>query len=435
MSRIIFVALFSYMALVFGIGVFLRDMVDIWIQLSIYIIPLLSLICGHRIFNSKVFLRLMNRKVAKRSMVSFFIPKSDPDVISPAPAASHHESWLTNIAVKALVFPLLLEIIQWSVFLWFYIHSGGVSFIGNDVHVLEDSTWVLIYCIYWVVALYVVGFVAFQFVFVSRLIIKDTVSLMSLFGISPFLNVVPVYEYGVNRKNPVLDFLKFLVNFVTFDLLETFSDQVITSKFAMLFRSRTKSTNTERKNPVNNCAQNSENDTDNLKIHCDDEEDDITPYEATEVFAGFIFEIEEMTSSFTPFTVSVTFFGVANLITHVCLFATKDGEHIRFWTLCRTFIWLFVSLRMLLCVSQISSVLSKVVAHFKYILAAGKLNRNYSLQEWHEFLALIESFQLGKKSFGFPLTLRQVASIATFLNMSFLIALSVIKPSQRFKDH
>jgi hypothetical protein len=51
-------------------------------------------------------------------------------------------------------------------------------------------------------------------------------------------------------------------------------------------------------------------------------------------------------------------------------------------------------------------------------------------EEWDDFFKLAETFQLGTKTHGFPLTLKLVASIIGVLNFTFLIVLSLISKTK-----
>ena len=153
----------------------------------------------------------------------------------------------------------------------------------------------------------------------------------------------------------------------------------------------------------------------------------LTPTEACEVFSVFIAEAEALTSLFIPFNIVLAFFGVADLFTHVGLFVKmRKNTSISYWTLFRTLLFLLVALRMMVSVQRTSAVLSKLLPHINLIKTAGKLRCNYSVRpNWSDFTELVASYNLNRRTFGFPMTIRQIASFVTVINMAFLIIFSV----------
>lgn len=448
-SKFLFFLMFLLLCGVFYLGVFCRgDTVERWLQLSLYIVPLLAFPCGARIFFSTAYYRLLCRNITDTFMVRFFVTSRNPNTIKETRPPAHNRKWLREIAIKSLIFPLSLELIQWCGFVVFTnVYSNSTTnFIGRlddePFHELDYRIWDTCYYVYWIVTVYLVGFVSFQFVFVSRLIVKDTVSFMSLFGNSSMLKFQPVYSRA--DGNLCFRFLQSVANFFTMDLISSITDQYVYTNCAYVSKdtkNRTKS-NSHLKivpsrvlsspvgQPYGPPRENTPDSPDIVKS--DANGGHISPGDACEVFSSFITEIEDLTSCFTPFTIVVSFFGVANLVTHVSLFVKQDVAHISYWTLFRTILFLLVALRMLLCVQQVSTILGKLPPHVRFVKTSGRLGfENATCPSWVDFIDLLDSFNLGKRSFGFPLTLRQVASIATFLNMTFVIVLSVFKTEKR----
>ena len=100
-----------------------------WVQLSLYIIPLLCFPIGAYIFSSGAYHRMLQHRVTDNIQVRFFI--SDSFVEGEARAAAHNRQWLRVIAVKSLVSPLVLEVIQWSGFFCFYCFVGHREALGE----------------------------------------------------------------------------------------------------------------------------------------------------------------------------------------------------------------------------------------------------------------------------------------------------------------
>lgn len=102
---------------------------------------------------------------------------------------------------------------------------------------------------------------------------------------------------------------------------------------------------------------------------------------------------------------------MANLVTHVGAIVSlvEDFKSSHWWTFVRTCIWLLLSLRLLWSAAAITKALSHVSQHLNYLWSVGQLQGNS--EEWQRFFKLVETFQLGTKTYGFPLTLKQAASI------------------------
>ena len=64
----VFIVLLLGMHFVAVIGVFVRSTIDVWIQFSLYIVPLLALVNGFRIYRSTAFSLLLKRPFDQRSV-------------------------------------------------------------------------------------------------------------------------------------------------------------------------------------------------------------------------------------------------------------------------------------------------------------------------------------------------------------------------------
>lgn len=66
LGGVIFVSLLVGMTFVAIIGVFVRTTIDTWIQFSLYIVPLIALIAGIRVYTSPAFNKLLKRRFVKK---------------------------------------------------------------------------------------------------------------------------------------------------------------------------------------------------------------------------------------------------------------------------------------------------------------------------------------------------------------------------------
>ncbi len=153
----------------------------------------------------------------------------------------------------------------------------------------------------------------------------------------------------------------------------------------------------------------------------------ITLREASQLLVQLMSNLETNCSLFRPFLVLLTFFSVTNLVTHVVAMAVlkiNNFTALHWWTLVCTLFWFLLAIRLLWTVSTITNALSRIIPHIYYLRSVGQLKG--SKQEWDDFFQLAETFQFGSRTYGFPLTLNQVASIVAVVNFSFLIMLSLI---------
>jgi len=373
---------------------------------------------------------MLQRNITDSVSVRFYVNNSPLDGDTHAPG--HHRKWLNEIALKSILYPFILEILQWGGYVSFHIinNEGFVdeSVIGNDNSFLSKFRylWQVFYTVNWCITIYIVGFLSYQFVFVARLIVKDTVHLMSLFGRTSYLQVYPVYDFTTENRFLVRFFLG-LANFVTMDLFNSYLDERIYSQCAEITRGDTPS-------PLPTLPYRSLHSPFQAAVEEDRERDPeaqeqckMTPTEACELFSTFIAEVEALTTVFVPLNICLAFFSVANFITHIAFYAKSAGYKLSGWTLFRTGLFLAIAFRMMLCVQSIASVLGKLPPHINLIKTAGKLKtKEGERPDWSDFTRLLASYNLGKTSFGFPMTIRQIASFVTVMYMAFLIVFSVI---------
>lgn len=204
LGGVIFTFLLVGMTFVAIIGVFVRTTIDTWIQFSLYIVPLIALISGFWVYTSSAFNKLLKRRLSRKSMLEGFA-ESDQGI-------PWHEtqraSWLRKAAFKNCLYPFILEIYQWTAYVIFHTVFEGDKFAGSwteshiEVIEIDNKTWLVLYCFFWVMAMYITGFVAYSFILISRLTVRDVISFMCMFGDSPFLLYRPSEE-----RNPILESL------------------------------------------------------------------------------------------------------------------------------------------------------------------------------------------------------------------------------------
>lgn len=112
----IFVSLLGGMTFVAVIGVFVRTTIDTWIQFSLYIVPLIALVAGFRVYTSSAFYKLLQRKLSGKSMVNGFL-ESDEHIPWHE---TKRKSWLRKAALKNCIYPFVLEIYQWTAYIIFH---------------------------------------------------------------------------------------------------------------------------------------------------------------------------------------------------------------------------------------------------------------------------------------------------------------------------
>ena len=444
LGGLLFVSLLGGMTFVAVIGVFVRTTIDTWIQFSLYIVPLIALVAGFRVYTSSAFYKLLQRKLCGKSMVNGFV-ESDQNIPWHE---TKRKSWLRKAALKNCLYPFVLEIYQWTSYIIFHTVFQGDKFAGSwtashiEKFELDSTTWLGLYGFFWVMAMYLTGFVAYTFILISRLTVRDVVCFMCMFGDSPFLMHRPSGEQNPVLKNlsPLRRVINGIFGFLFMDFLQTGKDIVLVYEKDTPVLDEVGVTSgqsipeEERWNPQESQV------FDDFSASIDvtrptqgrlsvPKRPQITPVDASKYLSSVIGSAEALAGLFQPFIVLITFFSVANFVTHVgaivSLIANFKSSH--WWTFVRTCIWLLLSLRLLWSAAGITKALAHVSQHLNYLWSVGQLHGN--TEEWQRFFKLVESFHLGTKTYGFPLTLKQAASIATFINFALIIVLSIMRPS------
>jgi len=440
-AAVVFTLLLSSLTFIAVLGVFVRTTIDVWIQFSLYIVPLLSLICGFTIYRSEGFNTLLERKLGKWY---------GPFAIA-LPDAEIHESnrgpWLRRSAIKNCLYPVVFELYQWVAYLLFHDVLKSTSFAGawKEHRILinvDDTTWTILYVYFWSVGVYLTGFVSYSFILFARLTIRDAISFMCRFGESPFLPYKPTHNKVqaialFEGTNCFKRWLLRVAGFLTLDLLDTGKDIVLFYEH-------------EQKHETNYGQQVvQQNLPDPISLSIDENSFEesidvrprssslsipstsrITPNDACKCLTKFISNLDSLASAFQPFIILLAFFSVANFITHIVAIVIKiDGfELTHWWTFARTLLWMLLAIRLLWSCATITHMLSRIPMHIEYLSTIGALTG--SEKEWEPFFRLMHAFQLGTRTYGFPLTIKQVASCATFLNFAFLIVLSIMHPKK-----
>ena len=449
LGGVIFILLLVGMTFVAILGVFVRTTIDTWIQFSLCIVPLIALVSGFYVYTSSAFNKLLKRRLSRKSLVEGFL-ESDQGIPWHE---SQRASWLRKAAIKNCFYPFSLEIYQWTAYVIFLTVFKSDSFAGSlsDTKVIEmgSRTWLPLYCSFWTMAMYITGFVAYSFILISRLTVRDVISFMCMFGDSPFLLYRPSEERNpvLESLNPVKRVSNAIAGFLFMDLCQTGKDIVLVYEKDVPALSRLHG------NPGGNSPHSDQNSVDGDKywdcgesIFCSaidvsgptvgrigvPRRPQVNPADACKYLSNIVGSIERLASLFQPFIVLLAFFSVANLVTHVGAIVSlvKDFKSSHWWTFVRTCIWLLLSLRLLWSAAAITKALSHVSQHLNYLWSVGQLQGNS--EEWQRFFKLVETFQLGTKTYGFPLTLKQAASIATFINFALIIVLSIMRPSVHF---
>ena len=460
LGGVIFTVLLAGMTFVAILGVFDRPTIDTWIQFAIYVVPLIALVSGFHVYTSSAFSKLLKRRLSRRSLLDGFV-ESDREL-------PWHESqrptWLRNAAIKNCLYPLALELYQWTAYVAFRLVSKGDGFAGtlsekkSTVLKIDPVLWLVFYCLFWVMAMYITGFVAYSFILISRLTVRDVISFMCMFGDSPFLFYRPTIGGSTVLKSSVIRPWRAAVTAVTAVSGFLFMDLFRTKRDIVLFyESDTASSLQESHATPSPHGTPSPPGQGDLSLDADfwdplitasvdlsgpsvgtlgvPERPKLKASEACMYLSKIIRNIELLARLFQPFITLLAVFSIANVITHIGTFLSvprtfKNITSSHWWTFVRTCIWLLLSIRLLWSAAAITKALSHVSQHVKYLWATGKLQGEE--KEWQKFFELVETFQLDSKTYGFPLTMRQVASIFTFINFALIITLSVLKPSVHF---
>ena len=439
LANVYFCFMFLFMVGVACVAVFVRSSIDLWIQFSLYIVPVITVICGRRFFNSVAFRELLYRLIGSRAMLSSSIPNNiftHSSHLSEVSIAStiQKRDWLRRMALKCCLYPLFIELIQWTSYAAFQFTTKQSSFAGNVAvsQAISNACWKVLYAIFWSLGVYQVGLLTYQFILVSSIIQRDAISLMGLYGDSPFLWVRKSHlDKGLTNRPSCLQ--RMLHKMLGIVFMDVFSNQQDMTNFAAQYvdavqdKKRSNSHTIparcyERISPLEGRH------SDTLEVDSSSnslEGEGITADEASRILAHFITDIREITSPFVPFTTALLFFSLTNLITHLCIFAIGDIETRHWWTFVRTIIWLLLTIRIIISVARVTLTLGQIPPHVKYLIATGKLQGEDA--KWENFLRLTEHFKLHEQSFGFPLTLKQVGIMTAFLKMTFLVILSIMK--------
>lgn len=455
-STIYFVVMFVYMVGVACVAVFVRTSIDLWIQFSLYIVPVITIMCGRRFFNSVAFRELLYRLVQSRAMLSSSIPDlrftNSSEFCEIRSSGVRKRNWLRSMALKCCLYPLFIEVIQWSAYGLFKYVTNKNNFAGNEkiTAKISPTCWIVLYSIFWSLGVYQVGLLTFQFILVSNIVRRDALSLMELYGDSPFLWIRKSHldEGFVNKPSCWRRMIRGALGVVLMDALNdpidltnfvgNYAETVTRSEAMFHTSSRIPARCFERLTPLQESLRRKASIHDQHEARGTpfkegqshqgnqaDETSQITPEKASVILAHFVTDIQEIMSSFVPFTTAMLFFSLTNLITHACIFALNRTETRHWWTLARTMIWLLLTVRIIMSVYKVTKTLSQIAPHVKYLRASGLLYGEDI--KWERFMALTEHFKLNERSFGFPLTLKQLGIMTAFLKMTFLVILSLMK--------
>lgn len=439
LATLIFVFFLLGLSFIAVLGVFVRTTIDTWIQFSLYIVPLISLVCGFHIYRCEGFNTLLERRLGRRSPIGVFaVPEKEGQIL-------WHESnrgpWLRRSAIKNCIYPLAVEFYQWLAYMFFHLfYSSGDRFAGSwkenkRLLDIDETTWTILYVFFWVSGVYMVGFVSYSFILIARLTVRDAISFMCRFGDGPFLPHRPTIRriaLAITESNSSLRRItRYIFGFLFLDMLDTGKDIVLIY---------------EHDNEIESGRSGEE--PFNLSGGADSDLDEsvstrprsssisvphapkITPSEACKCLTNLIANLETLANAFQPFIILLSFFAVANFATHIVaiVIKIKGFQDTHWWTFARTLLWLLLSIRLLWSVATITRMLAYIPRHVNYLHSIGALQGGQ--KEWDGFFNLMDSFHLRTKTYGFPLTLQQVAYCATFLNFVFLIVLSIMHPKK-----
>ena len=476
LEKAFFILLFVGLTFIAILAVFARSGIDTWIQFSLYIVPLFSMICGHLIFSSSAFKEILSNPIgwgdssAKKTELEGAF---NNDIFY----------FFRQRSLKMCFYPVSLVLYQWTVYLIFFYDNGSSEFSG-PLNISEHSsyitrsldldlnkeTWLPLYYIFWSIAMYVSGFIGCCFILVVDIHKLDIKSFLFKIGGGPLVQKRKRSNYHGNVysktritnhgryqavdtrvKIPVglcLKALSLVTGFLTLGLVELASDPSWEAEqmpgVAGHERSQSDVGNQNYAGDRNDVGEVSDSGITNglcssLVLENENENEPssnnergrplntLTPREASELLIELMSSLETNCSLFKPFLVLLTFFSVTNLITHVVAMAVVNISgftELHWWTLARTLFWFVLAIRLLWTVATITKALSRVIPHIYYLRSVGQLTG--AKEEWDNFFQLAETFQFGSRTYGFPLTLNQVASIVALVNFSFLIALSLI---------
>ena len=453
-EKIVFLLVFLGLLFISVFAVFSAWGVDTWIKFSLYIVPLFSMICGHLIFKSHSFKEILSRRIEQNDTSA-----NDADY-----ETSEHDrrysntfdnlsSFLRKRSLRTCFYPISLLLYQWTLFLIFFYDKGISEYVGSlnisddpshltrGLHfVIEQNVWWPFYYIFWTTAMYITGFVACCFILVVDIQKIDIKSFMRKIGNGPLIQNCR-YLYNARVTTPVgfcFSALSLITGFFTFGLVELASRPHWEAR---------------QLSPISGYEdiQNLEGDV--FDSECSSEltssagietgkgssssgkrggpPKSITPREASKLLVHLKSSLERNGALFKPFLVLLTFFPVTNLVTlfAAMAFLKETGfTDLHWWTLVRTLILFLLAIRLLWSAASITNTLSRIIPHIYYLRSVGELTG--TKEEWDDFFKLAETFQLGTKTHGFPLTLKEVASLIGVLNFTFLIVLSLISKTK-----
>lgn len=447
MEKIFFTLLFLVLAFIATIAVFARNGIDTWIQFSLYVVPLFSMLYGHLIFKSRTFRALLQRNLHGN------LPRereNEPKAMTTCYPSRKLYRFLRKQSLKTCFYPLCLVLYQWATYLIFFYVSGNNSFSGESITPkfrLDKDTWFPIYCTFWTVGMYVTGFIGCSFIAVVEILKLDVKHFLHQLGNSPFTQrdntvhkskrafskpevYVRLFEEGAEKISSTVKLpyrlLSIIVGFLTLGVIELIPEPLFVDTPSPLLYE-----NTGEYTPGN---EDRVSDSGITEERCDGEvpRRQMSPKEASENLTCLLANIETNSSLFQPFLVLLTFFSITNLVTHVVAIVSIQivgFTALHWWTLARTFFWLILAMRLLWTAAIITKYLARVMPHIYYLRSVGELpGRN---EEWENFIQLAKTFKLGRRAYGFPLSLNQVASIVAMINFSFLIVISLISNKQK----
>ncbi|XP_028396958.1 uncharacterized protein LOC114520824 [Dendronephthya gigantea] len=472
-EKALFVVIFLTLSFIAILAVFARSGIDTWIQFSLYIVPILTMICGHRIFKSYSFKEILNRSIEVNPTRN--LHGSDGESVRAYESdrfdmRTRRTDFLRNRSLKTCFYPVSLVVYQWTVYLLFYYVVGSDEFSGpfktpirpfNIVKYLHlwlgQKIWLPLYYIFWTIAMYVTGFVACCFMLVVDIHKLDIKSFLCKLGDGPLVQStsnhaneehratrVTVHgQYdavGARVKNPFgfcFKVVSVIAGFLTLGLVDASKTQQLSPGISGLEGTENSEdlVGAVPDSGVSEGLAGSLRFEDGVRATSDGETGSpvniITARKASRLLIELMSNLEKNSSLFKPFLVLLTFFSVTNLVTHVVAIAVLKiygFTDLHWWTLARTLFWFLLAIRLLWTVATITNALSRIIPHVCYLRSVGKLPG--AKQDWDDFFRLAETFQFGSKSYGFPLTLSQVASIVAVVNFSFLIALSLISKTR-----
>ena len=465
LEKILFLVVFFALVFIAMFAVFARSGIDTWIQFSLYIVPLFSMVCGHQIFKSNGFKGILNRRIAENASIETERPRT-----RGGDKLEHLARFLRKRSVRTCFYPVSLVLYQWTVYLLFFMDKRSSEFSG-PYNISEHSSyltrlldldlkrelWLPLYYIFWTMGMYVTGFVGCCFILMVHIHKLDIKSFLCKVGEGPLVHkgnsfkhrttpqtrVTSHGEYqGIDAriKTPVglcFQGLSFVTGFLTLGLVELESRSPW--KYRPAMPGEPHLGDEDIKNFGGEVSDSGIANGLGSSITIEDREGQscsvngagtprvINARDASRHLVQLMANIERNSSLFKPFLVLLTFFSVTNLVTHVVTMAilkiNNFTDSLHWWTLARTLFWFLLAIRLLWSVAVITKTLARIIPHLYYLRSVGELTGPKG--DWDDFFQLAETFQLGSKTYGFPLTLNQVASIVALVNFSLLIVLSL----------